>query len=98
LLPTEYLATFQYMEGDPIYEYIGTNPQLCLSYSSDGGKTFSAERALPIGEEGQRYQRCIWRKIKGGVRDMVFKVTCADPVLINLLGADITVKVAENAQ
>jgi hypothetical protein len=98
LLPTEYLATFQYMEGSPIYEYIGTDPQICLNYSSDGGKTFSAERAIPIGKDGQRYQRCIWRKIKGGVRDMVFKVTCSDPVLINLLGADITVKVAENAQ
>ena len=98
LLPTEYLATFQYMEGSPIYEYIGTDPQICLSYSSDGGKTFSAERAIPIGKDGQRYQRCIWRKIKGGVRDMVFKVTCSDPVLINLLGAEINVKQAENAQ
>jgi hypothetical protein len=29
---------------------------------------------------------------------MVFKVTCSDPVLINLLGAEINVKQAENAQ
>ena len=97
LLPTEYTATFQYMQGTPIYEYTGTNPQIGLSYSYDGGYTFSAERYCSLGPIGNRLQRLIWRKIKGGVRDMVFKVTCSDPVLVNLLGAEIDVKAAENA-
>jgi len=94
LVPTEYQATFTYQAGNPIYEYIGTDPQIGLSYSSDGGHTYSNERLVPIGKIGDRYKRLIWRKL-GMDRDRVWKFTCSDPVKLTLIGAEIDAKRGE---
>ena len=94
LLPTEYQASYTYQEYLPTYTTIGTDPQLILSYSKDGGHVFSSERPVSIGKLGDRYKRMIWRKL-GMCRDMVFKVTCEDPIDIHLIGAEIQVKPVE---
>jgi hypothetical protein len=93
-IPVEYQASYTYQEYLPTYITIGTDPQLILAYSKDGGHTFSPERTVPIGKIGDRYKRMIWRKL-GLCRDMVFKVTCEDPVDIHLIGAEIDVKPVE---
>jgi len=86
--PTEYQASFQYQENVPNYVNIGTDPHISLSYSDDGGHTFSSEKSVSIGKIGDRYRRAIWRRL-GQSRDRVFRVTCSDPVKLTLLGARI---------
>ena len=97
LQPTEYMATFSYMEGMPTYTLIGTDPQIGLSYSKDGGYTYTDERLVPLGKSGQRFQRLIWRKL-GEDRDRVWRITCSDPVNVAILGAEIMAKTGESAQ
>lgn len=97
ITPTEYLASFTYLEGDPEYIYTGTDPQIGLSYSKDQGYTFSPEKYAPIGKLGDRFKRVIWRKL-GMDRDRVWRFTCSDPVNLAILGAEINVKPAETGQ
>lgn len=37
------------------------DPQIILTYSKDGGRTFSNELARPLGRVGEYLTRCIWR-------------------------------------
>lgn len=37
------------------------DPQIILTYSRDGGRTFSNEIARPLGRVGEYLTRCIWR-------------------------------------
>lgn len=37
------------------------DPQIILTYSKDGGRTFSNEMARPMGRVGEYLTRCIWR-------------------------------------
>ena len=86
--PVDFMATFQYMEAVPNYTYLGTNPTVSLSYSDDGGHTWSPERAAPCGKLGQYKTRAIWRRL-GYSRDRVFRITCDDPIKLTLLSAEI---------
>ena len=96
LEPTEYAATFSYSEGQPTYTYTGTNPQIGLSYSKDGGYTYSNEAYVALGAEGARLQRLIWRKL-GYDRDRVWRITCSDPVNVAILGGEIQARTGESA-
>lgn len=88
LYPTEYLASFSYEQQTPNYVAVGTNPQVALSYSDDGGYTFSPERYVSMGKIGDRFRRAIWRKL-GMSRDRVFRITCSDPVKFEPIGCEI---------
>ena len=92
--PVIYKATFDYTYYDPIYEYIGIDPQVSLSWSDDGGHTFTPERAVSMGKLGQYLRRCIWRRL-GQSRDRVFRVTCREPVKFSLIGFEAKATVAE---
>lgn len=94
IYPTEFQASFNYLQAAPNYVNVGVNPQVGLSYSDDGGKTFCPERFTPMGTIGARFARAIWRRL-GMSRDRVFRVTCSDPVKFNLLGAEIDAKTGE---
>jgi hypothetical protein len=94
VLPTEFNASFSYLESAPNYVTIGTNPQVGLSYSDDGGHTFCPERLVPLGGIGSRLARAIWRRL-GMSRDRVFRVTCSDPVKFAPIGAEIDAKVGD---
>jgi hypothetical protein len=93
--PAEFAASFSYNEATPIYQTIGTNPQVGLSYSDDGGHTFSPERQVSLGAIGARGARAIWRRL-GMSRDRVFRVTCNDPVKFCPIGAEIDAKVGDS--
>ena len=86
--PVDFMATFNYMEAAPNYIYLGTNPMISLSYSDDGGHSFSPERAISCGKLGQYKTRAIWRKL-GQSRDRVFKISCVEPIKLTLLSAEI---------
>lgn len=57
----------------------GSDPQVMLRWSDDGGHTWSPERWVSAGLRGQYGHRAIWRQL-GGSRDRVFELIVSDPV------------------
>lgn len=68
----------------------GTNPQAMLSWSDDGGHSWSNEHWASIGAIGSYKYRAIWRRL-GKSRNRVFKLSISDPVKTALIGASIDV-------
>lgn len=66
-----------------------SDPKATLSWSDDGGQSFSNDHIAPIGLTGQTKNRIIWRRL-GIARDRVFKVTISDPVNRDIVGASVT--------
>ena len=66
----------------------GTNPQMMMQFSNDGGRSWSAELWQSMGEIGQLTYRAIWRRL-GQARDRVFRVTVTDPVSVVMLDAEL---------
>jgi hypothetical protein len=66
----------------------GSDPQVMLRVSRDGGRTFGNERWKPMGRKGKYKTRVIWRKCGRG-RDFVFELAGSDPVKIAIMGAGI---------
>ena len=70
----------------------GSNPQIMLEVSKDGGRVFGNQRLLGFGKVGQ-YQspRAIARRVANG-RDIVLRVSMTDPVKFVIVreGAMIT--------
>jgi hypothetical protein len=66
----------------------GSDPQVMLRISRDGGRTFGIERMRSIGATGKYKTRVIWRKCGRG-RDFTFELAGSDPVKYALLGAGI---------
>lgn len=57
----------------------GADPQITVSLSNDGGRTFGSERTASVGAQGQDLVRVKWER-NGDGRDKAFKVVCSDPV------------------
>jgi hypothetical protein len=53
------------------------DPTAILSYSNDGGYTFSNDIVKKLGEIGEYYTRVKWNRLGSG-RDRVFKIICSD--------------------
>jgi hypothetical protein len=64
----------------------GSDPQIMLRYSDDGGNTWSSELWRSPGKMGQYRNRAIWRQL-GQARDRVFWVSGSDPVFTQLNAA-----------
>jgi hypothetical protein len=64
----------------------GTDPQLMLQISRDGGKTYGAELWRSIGMVGKYTARALWNRL-GRARDWVFKVRITDPVKVVIIAA-----------
>ena len=64
----------------------GSNPQLMLEVSKDGGQTFTAVSWSSMGAIGEYTQRVIWRRL-GRARDWVLKLRITDPVKRVITGA-----------
>jgi hypothetical protein len=69
----------------------GSNPQIMLSISKDGGHTFGIEQWVSMGAIGEYKARAIWRRL-GMARDWVFKFRITDPVKRVILGATASIK------
>lgn len=69
----------------------GQNPTLMLSYSNDGGYTWSSEITVSAGLIGQYKARARWVRL-GMTRDRVFKLRISDPVPICLVAGSIGVR------
>lgn len=57
----------------------GSDPQMMLRWSDDGGKTWSSEHWREMGRMGEYKRRAIWRRL-GASWDRVYEVTISDPV------------------
>jgi hypothetical protein len=64
----------------------GSDPQVQLSISRDGGHSFGTERWTSAGKTGEYRHRARWRRC-GRARDMVIKVRITDPIPCNLIRA-----------
>ncbi len=66
----------------------GSDPQIMLQYSDDGGRSWSNELWRPLGKLGDFSNRVIWRRL-GIARDRVFKVRVSDPVFVQINEATV---------
>lgn len=69
----------------------GSDPQVMLRWSDDGGHTWSNEHWVSIGKIGEYGRRAIWRRLGMTVklRDRVYEVSGTDPVKIDIMGAEL---------
>ena len=66
----------------------GTDPQVLLRWSDDGGHTWTDYAAASIGRVGEYGTRAIWHRL-GASRDRVYEVKIVEPVRVTILGADL---------
>jgi len=69
----------------------GSDPQIMLSYSDDGGETWSSELWETLGKIGERLTEVKWEQL-GDSKERIFQIKVTDPVEVEILGAyaDIT--------
>ena len=68
----------------------GSDPQILMRYSNDGGHTFGNDHAASIGgATGEFGRRAIWRRLGSSRhgRDRVFELSGTDPVKRVFIGA-----------
>jgi len=70
----------------------GSDPQIMLRYSKDGGKTWSSELWRPLGKKGQYAQRAVWRQL-GIARQFVFEIVVTDPVELTIINGYLDIEV-----
>lgn len=71
----------------------GSDPQVMLRWSDDGGHTWSSEHWTSIGGIGQYGKRAFWRRLgmTMKLRDRVYEISGTDPVKIVIMGAELIV-------
>jgi hypothetical protein len=72
--------------GIGLSEGQGSDPQVILQWSDDGGHTWSHEHFVSAGPQGQYARRALWRML-GRSRDRVWKIAMSDPVKWAVLNA-----------
>ena len=71
----------------------GSNPQVMLQVSTDGGNTFGQYRELELGVTGRYATRVTARRLgRFGPKGMVFRLRISDPVVRALIGAAVDVR------
>lgn len=63
----------------------GSDPQVMLRYSVNGGRTWSSEQWRDIGALGDFHVRCVWEKF-GQAPQFTFEITVTDPVRVTIVG------------
>lgn len=69
----------------------GSDPEVMLRWSDDGGHTWSNEHWAFIGKIGQFNRRVFWRRLGMTLklRDRVYEISGTDPVKIAIVGAEL---------
>lgn len=69
----------------------GSDPQIMLRWSDDGGHTWSSEHWRSLGKIGETGRRVLWRRLgmTMKLRDRVYEVSGTDPVKIAIMGAEL---------
>lgn len=66
----------------------GSDPQVIMDWSDDGGKTWSNEHWASIGKIGEYRKRAIWRRT-GRFRLRVYRLTYSEPTSFDVYGASL---------
>lgn len=74
----------------------GSNPQIMLQVSTDGGHTWGPEQWTSFGAVGDYKARAVWRRVSGIARDVVFKFRITDPVKRVIFGASMDIRVGRS--
>jgi hypothetical protein len=71
----------------------GSDPQVMLRWSDDGGHTWSSEHWRSMGKLGETGRRVFWRRLgmTMKLRDRVYEISGTDPVKIAIMGAELIV-------
>jgi hypothetical protein len=71
----------------------GSDPEIMLRFSDDGGHTWSNEHWAKMGKIGEYFKRVFWRRLGMTLklRDRVYEVSGTDPVKIAIMGAELIV-------
>jgi hypothetical protein len=79
--------------GNGLNDGQGSNPQVMLRWSDDGGHTWSNEHWKSTGAIGTYGKRVIWRRLgmTTKLRDRVYEVSGTDPVRIEIVGAELAI-------
>lgn len=73
-------------EGAGLASGQGSDPQMMMEISKDGGKSWGNEHWASIGKIGEYMKRAIWRRLGRGF-NWVFKFRCSEPIKIVIIGA-----------
>jgi len=68
----------------------GSDPQIMLRWSDDGGHTWSNEHWTTLGGIGEYKTRAVWRRL-GSARDRIYEAAITDPVKRALISASLRV-------
>jgi hypothetical protein len=71
----------------------GSDPEVTLRWSDDGGHTWSSEHWRKMGKIGEYGYRTLWRRLgmTTKLRDRVYELSGTDPVKIYITGAELIV-------
>ncbi len=71
----------------------GSDPQVMLRWSDDGGHTWSNEHWSGMGRIGEYGRRVFWRRLGMTLklRDRVYEVSGTDPVKVAIMGAELII-------
>lgn len=64
----------------------GSDPKVRLRYSDDEGETYSSQLIQPMGKQGQRFRRSVFRNM-GSSRNRIFEIEVSDPVGVTIVAA-----------
>ena len=73
----------------------GSDPQLMLRVSIDGGKTWGFEAWQPIGTQGDYLKEVFWTNL-GYARSAIFEITYSEPTKFVIVGAFLNSEVGES--
>ena len=70
----------------------GSDPQIWLEWSDDGGRTWSARKPFrAMGKIGEYLQRLRWNRM-GSARERIYRVVVSDPVKRSIIAAHLNVR------
>lgn len=73
----------------------GSDPQIMLQVSKNGGHTFGVERWRSLGRQGYYKHRVKWNAL-GASRDWVFRLRIRSPIKVFILGARADIQLAKD--
>ena len=85
----------QFQPGIGIVSGQGSDPQVMMRMSNDGGNTYGNERWNSIGKAGAYRDRVIWRRL-GYARDRVYEVVVTDPIKAVIVSANLVASAGSN--
>jgi hypothetical protein len=74
----------EFMNGDDVVTG-GSDPQITLSWSDDGARTFKGFRSKPMGKKGRYKERPIWYRLGRFTRSAVLQFEVSSPTKATLI-------------